>query len=587
MKPLNTFLFVALLAAVGAGGWWLGRSGHSHAHGEAASSAATNSERRVLYYQSPMHPWIKSEQPGNCTICGMALTAVYQGDQGFDAGAGIVTLGTNSIQAIHVATATVAEVPLRRTLRFAGTIEDDDSRRRFLSAYVAGRIDRLHVNYQGAEVKEGQPLAQLYSPMLLTAQREYLALKKQTALGENARALVEAAAQRLRQLGLSEAQIAGLSDLALTNIHTEVLAPIDGTVVKRFVYEGQYVMEGQELFELADFSTMWFQFDAYEQDLPWLALGQEVAVTTPSLPGQSFTGKLAFIDPNVRDLSRSARVRVELPNPLVTVDGREQRLLLHRLFAEATVDLTTEPALLVPRTAVLMPDQRPLVYVDQGGGAYEQRTIKLGRRGDAHWEVLEGLEPGEAVVTQGNLLIDAQAQLNSGAGTAHDHGLDHGATPETSEPASPLDEGQRAVLGELLTAADRLATALAADELAAFNSATHPLHALLPKVTESLANAQGWSTLAHRLNQSGHLAEAADIAVARKAFHGFITPVTDLAVQLKRNHPVTIIHVFQCPMTTRSFDGAPAKARWIQLKPEIRNPYYGAAMLDCGAEVKP
>lgn len=587
MKPLNILLVAVLLAAAGTGGWWLGRSGHSHAPGDSVSPASTNSERRVLYYQSPMHPWIKADQAGNCTICGMALTAVYEGDQGFDAGAGIVTLGTNTIQAIHVATAPVELAPLRRTLRFAGIIEDDDSRHRFLSAYVAGRIDRLFVNYQGAEVKAGQPLALLYSPMLLTAQREYLALQQQTALGENARALLATAAQRLRQLGQSEAQIAGLNELALTNIHTEVLAPVDGTVVKRMIYEGQYVMEGQELFELADFSTMWFQFDAYEQDLPWLIVGQEVAVTTPSLPGRSFPGKIAFIDPNVRDLSRSARVRVELPNPVVTVDGREQRLLLHRLFAETTVQLAAEPVLLVPRSAVLMPGQRPLVYVDRGGGAYEQRTVKLGRRGDAHWEALEGLSAGESVVTRGNLLIDAQAQLNSGSGPAHDHGPDQGATPEPSKPAGPLDENQRAVLGELLTAADRLAAALAADDLAAFNAATHPLHTLLPRVAESLANSEGWSTPAQRLNQSGHLAEAADIAAARKAFHGFVTPATELAVQLKRAHGETVVHVFECPMTRRSFDGAPARARWIQLKPEIRNPYYGAAMLDCGAEIQP
>ena len=161
MKPLNAFLFVALVAAVGAGGWWFGRSSQANSHEAHSSAAATTSERRVLYYQSPMHPWIKSDKPGNCTICGMTLTAVYEGDQGIDAGEGIVSLGTNTIQAIHVATEIVQEAPLRRTLRFAGTIEDDDSKHRLLSAYVAGRIDRLFVNYQGAEVKEHKARLQL------------------------------------------------------------------------------------------------------------------------------------------------------------------------------------------------------------------------------------------------------------------------------------------------------------------------------------------------------------------------------------------------------------------------------------------
>ena len=589
MKPLNAFLFVALVAAVGAGGWWFGRSSQANSHEAHSSAAATTSERRVLYYQSPMHPWIKSDKPGNCTICGMTLTAVYEGDQGIDAGEGIVSLGTNTIQAIHVATEIVQEAPLRRTLRFAGTIEDDDSKHRLLSAYVAGRIDRLFVNYQGAEVKEGEPLALLYSPMLLTAQREYLALKQQADLGESTRSLLAAAGQRLRQLGLSDPQISGLNDVALTNIHTEVRAPMTGTVVKRLAYEGEYVMEGQKLFELADFSTMWFQFDAYEQDLPWLALGQEVVVTTPSVTGKTFAGKIAFIDPNVRDLSRSVRVRVEIPNPLMLADGREQRLLRHRLFAEATVQLAAPSALLVPRTAVLMPDHRPLAYVDKGGGAYEQRAIKLGRRGDSSWEVLEGLTAGEAVVTQGNLLIDAQAQLNSGGSPIHDLGaaVSSPDNPAGLPTATAFDEPQQALLNELFAVADKLGVALAADNLIAFNAATHPLHALVPKVADVLNDLKGWSTIASQLNQSGHLAEAKDLAEARKAFHGFVTPVTEVALGLRRNTTNAVPRIFQCPMTKRSFEGAPANARWIQLTPETRNPYYGAAMLDCGAEVKP
>ena len=579
---MKKLLLLLAIAAAATGGWWVGRS-----KSPASDHGPASGERRVGFYQSPMHPWIKSDQPGECTICGMALSPVYEGQQGFAAEDGLVTLGSNTIQVIHVQTDTVRRAPLRRTLRFAGTIEDDDTRHRFLAAYVDGRIDGLFVNFEGAEVTAGQPLARLYSPVLLTAKREHLALKEPACAGEDARRLLAASAQRLRQLGLAEAQIEALTPLSLTNIHTELLAPATGTVVKRFVYEGQYVKEGDMLFELADFSTMWLQFDAYEQDLPWLQIGREVSVTTPSLPGRTFTGQLKFIDPNVREMSRSARVRVELPNPLEEVGDTRRRPLLHRIFAEARVAIESAPVLAVPRSAVLMPGPQAVVYVDQGGGAYEQRLVQLGRRGDAHWEVLSGLAEGESVVTQGNLMIDAQAQLNSGGGPAHDHGAEQGAAADVVEPLGALDEQQRAVVGELFAAADRLGAALASDDLPAYNTATHPLHPLLPKVAASLASTGGWATLANRLNQSGHLAEAVDLAAARKAFHGFITPATELAVELKRNHPETVVQIFQCPMTRRSFVGAPARARWIQLQPEIRNPYYGAAMLDCGTEIKP
>lgn len=587
MKPSSLLVISVLLAAAATGGWWVGRSTSPASDHDHDPAAGTSGERRVGFYQSPMHPWIKSDQPGNCTICGMALTPVYEGQQGFAADAGVVTLGSNTIQVIHVRTDTVRREPLHRTMRFAGTIEDDDTRHRFLAAYVDGRIDELFVNYEGAEVTAGQPLARLYSPLLLTAKREYLALKEQAGAGEDARRLLAASAQRLRQLGLAEAQVESLTALSLTNIHTELLAPVTGTVVKRFVYAGQYVKEGDPLFELADFSTMWLQFEAYEQDLPWLQIGREVSVTTPSLPGRTFTGQIKFIDPNVREMSRSVRVRIELLNPLEEVGDTRRRPLLHRIFAEARVAIESAPVLAVPRSAVLMPGEQAVVYVDQGGGAYEQRLVQLGRRGDAHWEVIDGLAEGERVVTQGNLMIDAQAQLNSGVGPAHDHGPDPATTTEVLEPLAALDESQQAVLGELFAAADRLGAALAADDLPAYNTATHPLHPLLPKVAAALANAGGWATLATRLNESGHLTEAADLAAARKAFHGFITPVTQLAGELKRNQPAIMVTIFQCPMTARAFAGAPARARWIQLQPEIRNPYYGAAMLDCGTEVKP
>jgi len=183
-------------------------------------------------------------------------------------------------------------------------IEEDDTRHRLLSAYVDGRIDKLAVNYVGAEVEQGQPLATLYSTMLLTAQREYLSTvrQKEAAASAELRTLDEqllaSAAQRLRQLGLSDQQIQALPQKKELGLHTDILAPISGTVVARYVYEGQYVKEGEKLFEIADFSTLWFQFDAYERDLAWLRIGAKVDVTTPAAPGAVFSGAITFIDPN-------------------------------------------------------------------------------------------------------------------------------------------------------------------------------------------------------------------------------------------------------------------------------------------------
>jgi Cu(I)/Ag(I) efflux system membrane fusion protein len=170
-------------------------------------------------------------------------------------------------------------------------------------------------------------------------------------------------------------------------------------------------MEGATLFELADFSKMWFQANIYERDLPWVHIGQVVRVSTPALPGRVFGGRVVFINPTIDDITRSAIARVELDNPLVDVDGQKKRLLYNRLYADAFFEVETEPVLTVDRSAVVDAGGKPLVYVDLGGGGYEQREVKLGRRGDDAWEVLDGLKADDKVVTEGNLMIDSQAQL--------------------------------------------------------------------------------------------------------------------------------------------------------------------------------
>jgi Cu(I)/Ag(I) efflux system membrane fusion protein len=165
------------------------------------------------------------------------------------------------------------------------------------------------------------------------------------------------------------------------------------------------------MLEIADFRKMWFKFDAYERDLPWLKLGQEVEIRTPSHPGRVFKAPITFIDPNLDEITRTAKVRVDLDNPLVEENGRMRRTFLHRLFAEGTVQLTAPETLIVPRAAVLWPGGQPRVFVDEGEGAFRLRRVTLGREGDAHLEVTSGLAAGDKVVVRGGVLLDGQAQL--------------------------------------------------------------------------------------------------------------------------------------------------------------------------------
>lgn len=587
MKPIHFVLLLIVAALAAAGGWFAATQWAKRDH--ASGSPTAKASRKVLYYQSAMHPWIKSDKAGRCTICGMELSPVFEGDKGFDAGEGVITLGSNSIQVINVQSSEVARRPLRRSLRFAGTIDDNDAKHRIVSAYIDGRIDKLFVNFVGAEVVAGEPLATFYSPMLLAAEREYVALLKRTpassALAEEHRRLVDAAAARVKRYGLSDAQIAALAQKDANDIHTQIVAPVSGTVTARSVYEGEYVKEGEKLFEIADFSTMWFLFDAYERDLAWIQPGQKVEVTTPAAPGRTFSGTVAFIDPNLKEMTRSAKVRVELSNPLIETNGVKRRELYHKLFADAVVQVAIPEVLALPRGAVLSPGSVRLVYVDKDGGAYERRRVRLGRLGDDDYEVLDGVAAGERVVTQGSMLIDAQAQLNA-TGDATADSLSH--SEGERGPFPPLTEAQRNAAQDFIKLADALTSALAADNLAGFNAQAEKTHATVPALASAFSADDGWRVMLSRIESAGHLTGANDLKAARKTFHPLSEGAVAFTKALRRQEDAfKSLKIFRCPMTKDSFPNAPRTAEWIQSQPEIRNPWFGAEMLDCGSEVKP
>ena len=531
-----------------------------------AISAASAGERKVLFYQSAMHPWVKSDKPGRCTICGMELTPVFEGDKGMEAGGDVVSLSQSMVQVLRVQTVEAMKRPLAKTLSFAGMVDDNARRHRIISAYVDGRIEKLFINHHGAEVVEGKPLAEIFSPKLLQAEQEY-----RSATGE----LRRSAAMRLRQLGLSEAQITALPQKSPDAITTEILAPISGTTVNDDLYAGQYVTTGQKLFELADFSTMWFVFRAYESDIPWLKIGQAAEVTTPSVPGRTFTGTIAFIDPNFDPVTRATQVRVELPNPME--DGR--RALLHRLYGDATVALDAPEVLTVPRSAVMQTGPEAVVYVEHEGGNYARQAVQLGRRGDAFVEILSGVSEGDRVVTNGNLLIDGQAEMNRSFSTQP-------AMPMKTAPA--LTEAEKQAVEVFVKAADAVAAPLAKDDLAAFNAAGPAVMPATEALAAALKDHAELAPMLKTLSDARHLHGAADLAAARKLFHPFSTAAVALLEPLRKGGALETVEVFECPMVDKAVPGAPKKGRWLQLAgTEIRNPFFGAEMLDCGVKLKP
>jgi Cu(I)/Ag(I) efflux system membrane fusion protein len=564
---MKTFLLILLALAIAIPATWFA----AH-HDEHPASVSESPERHVKYYQCAMHHQIKSDKPGRCPICGMELTPIYEGVSNTDSDPSIVELSPVSQRVLHVETTTARKVPLVKSLRVAGAIEEDDTRHRLLSAVVDGRIEKLLINTIGTEVQAGQPLAELFSPLLLQAEREYKSLS-----GD----LRQRAALRLRQMGLSAGQIAALDSKPEDILTSTIPAPISGTVIAKKAYEGQYVKEGEILFEIADFSTMWFVFQAYESDLPWLHAGLPVDITTPSLPGRTVTGHISFVDPNFDESTRSTKVRVEIPNPIE--NGR--RLLSHSVFADAVVRADSPETLAVPRAAVLETGRDALVYVDLGDGNYQRREVKTGRRGDTTIEILGGLAAGDKVVTQGNLLIDGQAEINRSSQSSDDTEMPEQPAAATSQA---LSAEQTAALSAFVNNSDAMAAALGNDKFAGFQQAAAQTPAAAKQLAAAFASRPDIAATLAPLADAPEFQAVPDLKSARAAYHKYITRSVAAITPLQKQQGAPKFDIWECGMADKAIPGVPKKARWIQVpgRPGT-NPFYGQDMPDCGELIQP
>lgn len=322
---------------------------------------------------------------------------------------------------------------------------------------------------------------------------------------------------------------------------------------------------------------MWFVFRAYEQDLPWVKLGDNVSITTPSLPGRTFEGKIAFIDPNFDEATRSTNVRVILPNPLI--NGRRE--LLHKLYADGSVNVGAPAVLSVPRSAVIQTGPEAVVYVDRGAGAYARNVVKLGRRGDALLEIASGLKEGDKVVTNGNLLIDGQAEMNRSF-------MREEAKPTKTSEVKPLNEDQKKTLADFLKMADEMSKALASDDLAAFNKASAPSMMGTSALTESLRKTLSDPAGLDALDEARHFHGFEDLKSARVAFLKFTMAATKVLQPLQGIESAPAFDIWECSMVNQAIPDADKKGRWLQLggRPGL-NPFFGKEMQDCATEIKP
>lgn len=559
-----------------------------HNHGSEAQAETT-------IWTCSMHPQIQQPEPGDCPICGMDLIPLT--DDGDDPGPRAMQMSESSLALADIETEQVKRNLAERETRLVGRLEVDPTRERNLTARFPARLETLYVNFDGITVKQGDHLAEVYSPELFAAQSELLTAHRH----DPDSTMTRAAREKLRLWDLLPEQIDAIVQNSKARDRMEINAPIGGIVVKKHVKEGDYLQTGQPLFRIADLSVLWLQLEAYESDLLWLRYGQKVSFSVEAFPGESFEGTIAFIEPEVDQRTRTVQVRVNVPNPNERLKpGMLARGTVKSALAEdgSAVDpdlagkwispmhpevvkdgpgpcdvcgMDLVPAeslgysgsdevvkpLMIPASAVLQTGKRSVVYVrrpDTERPTFEGREIVVGPKAGDHFVVMEGLTEGEEVVTRGAFKIDSALQIVAKSSMMN--------PPPTPVPV-PAIEVSEDVAAKLLPGYLSLHAALAGDDLEAAQSALRTL-----------------------MNTSGHEGALADLLhtmLGSETLEELRRPhfevLSNAMIETLRDNPRAPkgLHIMHCPMV---YDERGAD--WIQDSPALLNPYFGSMMLQCG-----
>ena len=374
--------------------------------------ADTKTDGQQLY-TCGMHPEIISTEPGLCPICHMKLTPLRTAGSND----GTVRVSAATKQNMGLVTAVAKYENLSRLVHTFGEISVPDPNIYSITIKFDGWAERLFVDEEGERVRKGQPLFEVYSPDLVTAQKELLVTLK-SGSNETMTRLAESARSRLLNWDISEDQLAQLEASGKVTRTMIIRSPVDGFVKMKHVNEGDRVSARSVLYEIADLRKVWVEADVYEQDLPYLSLHQTARVSIPSIPGRTFTGKVSYISPLIDERGQT-EIRLELDNP--------KYLLKPAMYAEVTLENTLDgDRLVIPRTAVINSGVRQLVYIADADDSYEPRMVKTGAVGENDLiEVVNGLASGDAVVTSGQFLLDSETRLSEATqASGHMHGSD-------------------------------------------------------------------------------------------------------------------------------------------------------------------
>lgn len=414
-KGIGITLATAAVAVSLSAGYWLGAKGTDGSReNPAAQTEPAKKEPKLLYYRNPMGLPDTSPTPKKDQM-GMDYIPVYEGeDDAEPSSPNQIRISTEKIQKLGVRTEAASLRTLDKVVRAVGRITPDERRTFTISPKFEGYVERLYVNVTGQPIAKGQPLFEVYSQELISAQREYaIAVQGGQALkgaGADAQAmmkqLADSSLMRLKNWDISDEQIKALAKSGAEKRTLTFRSPVAGIVTDKKAVQGMRFMPGDPLYQIADLSSVWVLADVFEQDIGLIKTGAQAKVRINAYPDKVFTGTVTYVYPTLTAETRTVPVRVELPNPGI--------LLKPAMFAEVELPVAAKgPVVTVPISAVIDSGTRRIVLTEAGEGRFDPREVKLGARGDNYVEVLEGVKEGERVVTTANFLIDAESNLKA------------------------------------------------------------------------------------------------------------------------------------------------------------------------------
>lgn len=541
-----------------------------------------------------MHPQIMQPEPGDCPICGMDLIPAETGADGLAMNE--IKMTENAMALANIQTTIVGNASAAdgNTMTLSGKIMPNEEANAVQASYFEGRIEKLNVNFTGEEVRKGQLLATIYAPSLVAAQQELLTA---ASMKESQPALYQAVRNKLKLWKLSESQINQIESSGKVRENFPIYATVSGTVSQKMAEEGDYVKQGQPILKVSNLSTVWAMFDAYENQISQLKEGQKITVTTNAYPNKEFEATVSFIDPILNTKSRTVSVRATLNN--------KEDILKPGMFVTAKVETSKENAtqspITVPATAVLWTGERSLVYVKTNPNEpiFEMREVTLGTKNGDVYTIVDGLKNGEEVVTNGTFTVDAAAQLQGkksmmntqGGKTTTGHeghtgmgstiGNEHSAKASHNtrlEVSSKFKSQLKGVFDKYIELKD----ALVKDNAEAAKNSAEKLLKNISEVDMKLLKEKAahnhWMRLEKELKEATTpICKTDDIKKQREHFvplsAHFINAVRTFGIDQK-------VFVEFCPMANNDVG-----AYWLSEDEEIRNPYFGKEMLNCGSVI--